>query len=190
MPPWMRRNNNGWETGNPLEIFQRYGQSGTPATYGGFPITGLPNQGYGPSSFSPQPAAGAAGPTGPTGPASAASVGGFGNSDVWGGENAMQRSQTEAESQNAAAATSQNAGQDMRGISPQRRYFWATGLVDARATQSPANTADRAMPVDWERIFGSNRQHMGKRGTTWEERQASNNRGIANARELRGLAPY
>lgn len=137
------------------------------------------------------------GATGPTGPAGLPQMGGFSNSETpgaspapstpsggWGGmpvrppsENSMQRAQTEAEGQNEQA--------QMRSLSPQRRYFWSTGRVDARAAQAPQNAR-----TDFDSTFGPDRAHMGTPGTTWAQRQASNERGISNARELRGLSPY
>lgn len=151
----------------------------------------LLTQGYGGAPSAP----GASGPVGPTGPAGLPQMGGFGNSaetgidgpqagSAWGGmpirppsENSMQQAQTEAEAQNEQA--------QMKDLSPQRRYFWSTGLVDARPTQAPGNAR-----TDFDATFGPNRAHMGSRGTTWAQRQANNAKGIADARELRGLSPY
>jgi hypothetical protein len=71
-----------------------------------------------------------------------------------------------------------------RDLSPQRRYFWSTGLVDARATPSERNA-----PTDFDSTFGPNRSHMGKPAVTWTERQASNAAGQASAATQRKLPP-
>lgn len=89
-------------------------------------------------------------------------------------QNAMQKQQAAAEEP-----------EGIRGISPQRRYFWATGRVDARPTQSPRNA-----PTDFDATFGPNRQHMGGMPVTWEARQAINRNAVADVRALRGLSPY
>lgn len=74
-------------------------------------------------------------------------------------------------------------------ITPQRRYFWATGRVDGRATQSPRNT-----PTNFDSTFGADRAHMGNAGTTWQQRQDNNNAGVAAVVAQRGLpdswSPY
>lgn len=74
-------------------------------------------------------------------------------------------------------------------VSPQRRYFWATGRIDARATQSSRNTT-----TDFDSTFGPDRTHMGSAGTTWDQRQANNQDGVTAAVQQRDLpdswAPY
>lgn len=180
---------NGWQTGNPSSILAQYGTpgQGMMASYGGFPV------GYSPTApTTPRPTAGgfpvagAAGPTGdpaPTGngydaapspimddPSTMARMPGTPGIGAP-GKNAMQRQQEEAE---------QPAG--VRGLSPQRRSFWATGLIDARATSSPRNRL-----TNWEDTFGTGASHMGSRGTTWQERQQSNQQKIADVKKQRGL---
>lgn len=185
-----------WETGDPYDIFRRYGNTGQGSpfpTFGGMPI--MPRNQYQappapgvPRTPTPSPV-GSAGPSG--------SVGAFGSliSSAGGAmpgatprppsENSMQRAQSEAEVQNEQASSG------MRGISPQRRYHWATGRIDARPTQSPNNTAGQLIPnPKWDEFFGPNATHMGSKGTTWEERQQRNQQNVATVRELRGLSPY
>lgn len=85
-------------------------------------------------------------------------------------QNAMQRQQEEA----------QQGG--TRTISPARRFFWSTGLIDGSAPLSP-----RSAPTDFDATFGAGAPHMGKPSTTWEERQAQNRQKIADAKDQRGL---
>lgn len=181
----------GYQTGDPSAIARRYQTKGTwrddPSGYGWQGEKTYPGRGPGywpaPSEGAPPrlPQSGAAGPAGSPAPESSAvdtaprAVMPSGGGVTPPEGNAAQRWQA--------------GGSDTQDISPQRRFFWATGLVDARATPAPQNA-----PTDFDSTFGPNRTHMGSAGTTWQDRQASNDAGVANAVKQRGLpsdwAPY
>ncbi len=154
------------------------GFSGAPPTMGGFPVSPTGAAGpVGPESAGPadplstDPSAFPP-PTGDTANASphTSSIG----QPTTG--NAMQRHQDEAAKP-----------PEMRPISSARRFFWGTGLIDARAPLSP-----RSAPTDFGATFGADATHMGTPGTTWEQRQQSNQQHIADATAQRGLdwSPY
>lgn len=81
--------------------------------------------------------------------------------------NSMQRQQQEAQG----------------GISPQRRFFWATGRIDARAPQAQ-------IPQYKSQLGELNKTMDSRPSVTWAERQAQNQQKITAAREMRGLSPY
>lgn len=170
----------GWQTTGQSEldaIYRRFtgGLKGPSATQaiaglGGFPLASIAD----PTTMARLN--GVSGPTGSTGDIGTSSQEESHSMGVVRppSQNAMQRHQAEAEEPD-----------NMRGISPQRRFFWATGRVDARAPLSP-----RSAPTDFEATFGTNRQHMGGMPVTWQQRQQVNQQGVADARALRGLSPY
>ncbi len=178
----------GFMTGNPLAIQNQYQTPGTFASSTGMPTPlGTPMQG----GF---PVAGAAGPTGPTGPGMSHSHTSPGSADAGGfGQDVMVHSY-EGEAGTTPPANSLQQHQqeaatpsDLRPISSARRFFWGTGLVDARAPLS-----SRSAPTDFGATFGAGATHMGSVGTTWDERQAQNQQHIADASNQRGLdwSPY
>lgn len=167
----------GWQTTGQSEldaIYRRFtgGLKGPTATQsiagpGGFPLASITD----PTTMA---RIGAAGPMG--------SAGDLGTSSQ---EESHSMGVVRPPSQNSMQRHQAEAQDDMKGISPQRRFFWATGRVDARAPLSP-----RSAPTDFESTFGTNRQHMGGMPVTWQQRQQSNQQGIADVRALRGLSPY
>ncbi len=150
------------------------GYSGAPPTMGGFPVS---------------PTGGVAGPAGPASagppdplstdpsafpPPSGDTENAFPHTASIGqptSGNAMQRHQDEAAKP-----------PEMRPISSARRFFWGTGLIDARAPHSAADA-----PTNFDATFGAGATHMGTPGTTWEQRQQQNQQHIADATAQRGL---
>lgn len=188
----------GWETGNPSDILAKYGGDAMGrATYAGFPVT--PSMPGSPGSFA-RPFT-MPNPVGATGDARGATgdLGSAGMEDSTTPSPALTDPSTMAKMPSAPPAPAQNALQRQQAeaeqtssglppMSPQRRYFWSTGLIDARATQSPRNRL-----TNWDETFGAGATHMGSAPQTWEQRQQINRRKIQQVTQQRGLddwTPY
>ncbi len=152
--------------------------SGAPPTMGGFPV-------------SPTGAAGPAGPESAGTPDPLSTIPGDFPSPSGDTANAFQHTSSigQPTTGNAMQRHQDEAAKppEMRPISSARRFFWGTGLIDARAPLSP-----RSAPTDFESTFGAGASHMGTPGTTWDQRQQSNQQHIADATAQRGLdwSPY
>ena len=166
----------GYQTGNAGDILSRYRTPGTFASVNGAYIAptigGSPTP---PQLSTPRAAVGVAGPTGSAGSPALNEQDQDNYSSAWdpskgapvaGPQNAIQRHQAEA----AQRTQPQQQEGGMREISPQRRYFWSTGRIDARPTDSPRNAR-----TDFDATFGPDAAGMPNRpSTTWQERQFSN----------------